>query len=40
MTTLTMKEEKRLAVIQRVYQGELTAAQGAVVMCMGFEPEY
>jgi transposase len=32
MTTLTMKEEKRLEVIQRVYRGELTVAQGALVM--------
>jgi len=32
MTTLTMKDEKRLEVIQRVYRSELTVAQGALVM--------
>jgi len=32
MTTLTMKEEKRLDVIQRVFRSELTVGQAAVVM--------
>ena len=32
MTTLTMKEEKRLEIIQRVYRGDLTVEQAAVVM--------
>ena len=32
MTTLTMKDEKRLDVIQRVYRSELTVVQAAVVM--------
>ncbi len=32
MTTLTMKEEKRLDVIQRVYRCELTVGQAALVM--------
>jgi transposase len=32
MTTLTMKEEKRLDVIQRVYRSELTVGQAAVVL--------
>jgi transposase len=32
MTTLTMKEEKRLDVIQRVYRGELTMEQAALVL--------
>ena len=32
MTTLTMQEEKRLEVIQRVFRNELTVVQGAVVM--------
>jgi transposase len=32
MTTLTMKDEKRLDVIQRVYRSELTVGQAALVM--------
>ena len=32
MTTLTMKDEKRLDVIQRVYRSELTVKQAALVM--------
>ena len=32
MTTLTMQDEKRLDVIQRVYRGELTVVQAALVM--------
>jgi transposase len=32
MTTLTMKEEKRLDVIQRVYRNELTMEQAALVL--------
>jgi DNA-directed RNA polymerase specialized sigma subunit len=32
MTTLTMKEEKRLEIIQRVYRCDLTAEQAAVVL--------
>lgn len=32
MTTLTMKEEKRLDVIQRVYRSELTMEQAALVL--------
>ena len=32
MTTLTMKDEKRLEVIQRVYRKELTVGQAALVM--------
>ena len=32
MTTLTMQDEKRLDVIQRVYRSELTVEQAAVVM--------
>lgn len=32
MTTLTMQEEKRLDVIQRVFRSELTVVQAAVVM--------
>ena len=32
MTTLTMQDEKRLNVIQRVYRGELTVVQAALVM--------
>ena len=32
MTTLTMKEEKRLEVVQRVFRGELTVAQAALVL--------
>jgi transposase len=31
MTTLTMKDEKRLKILQRVFQGEVTVAQGALV---------
>jgi transposase len=32
MTTLTMKEEKRLEVIQRVFRGELTMVEAALVL--------
>src|SRR5258707_2655610 len=32
MTTLTMRDEKRLDVIQRVYRSELTVVQAALVM--------
>jgi transposase-like protein len=32
MTTLTMKEEKRLEIIQRVNRGDLTVEQAALVM--------
>ena len=32
MTTLTMKDEKRLKIIQRVFQAEVTVAQGALVL--------
>jgi transposase len=32
MTTLTMQDEKRLEIIQRVFRSELTVAQGALVM--------
>jgi len=32
MTTLTMRDEKRLDVMQRVYRGELTVVQAALVM--------
>ena len=32
MTTLTMKDEKRLDIIQRVYRSELTVKQAALVM--------
>jgi len=32
MTTLTMKEKKRLEVIQRVFRGELTVAKSALVL--------
>ena len=32
MTTLTMQDEKRLDVMQRVYRGELTMVQAALVM--------
>jgi transposase len=34
MTTLTMKDEKRLKIIQRVFQGELTMVKAALVMGM------
>lgn len=32
MTTLTMKEEKRLEIIQRVFRGELTVVEGALIL--------
>lgn len=32
MTTLTMKEEKRLKIIQRVYRGELTVVEAALIL--------
>src|SRR5512135_2565543 len=35
MTTLTMKDEKRLKVIQRVFQGEMTVVQAALVLGIG-----
>jgi hypothetical protein len=31
MTTLTMKEEKRIEVIQGVFRGELTVAEAAMI---------
>jgi hypothetical protein len=31
MTTLTMKEEKRLEVIQRAFRGELTVVKSGMV---------
>jgi transposase-like protein len=35
MTTLTMKEEKRLEIIQRVFRGELTVVEAAMVTGVG-----
>jgi hypothetical protein len=32
MTTLTMKEAKRVAIIQRVFRGELTVVEAALVL--------
>ena len=32
MTTLTMRDEKRLKIIQRVFRGELTVVQAALVL--------
>ncbi len=32
MTTQTMKEEKRLEVLQRVFRGELTVVEAAMVL--------
>jgi transposase len=32
MTTLTMKDEKRLELIQRVFRGELTVMEAAMVL--------
>src|SRR5215470_257140 len=32
MMTLTMKEEKRLEVVQRVFRGELTVVEAALVL--------
>jgi len=32
MTTLTMKDEKRLEIIQRVFRGELTMAEAGLVL--------
>jgi len=34
MTTLTMQDEKRLDIIQRVYRSELTVVQAALVMAV------
>ncbi len=34
MTTLTMQDEKRLDVIQRVYRSELTVVQAALLMLL------
>ena len=32
MTTLTMKEEKRLEIIQRVFRGELRVGEAALIL--------
>ena len=32
MTTLTMKEEKRIEIIQRVFQAELTMGKASLVL--------
>jgi hypothetical protein len=32
MTTLTMKEEKRLEIVQRLFRGELTVMEAEVVI--------
>jgi transposase len=32
MTTLTMREEKRLEIVQRIYRGELTVAEAALIL--------
>ena len=32
MTTLTMKDEKRIEVIQRVFRGELTVGEAAMIL--------
>lgn len=32
MTTLTMREETRLEIIQRVFRGELTVVEGAMIL--------
>jgi transposase len=32
MTTLTMKEEKRLEILQRVFQAELTVVEAALIL--------
>ena len=32
MTILTMKDEKRLEIIQRVFRGELTMAEAGLVL--------
>jgi transposase-like protein len=32
MTTLTMKDEKRLEIIQRVLRGELTVVEAALIL--------
>jgi hypothetical protein len=34
MTTLTIQDEKRLEIIQRVYRNELTVVEAALVMCL------
>ena len=40
MTTLTMKDEKRLKIIQRVFRGELTMVQAAVVLGISERQSY
>jgi len=40
MITLTMKDEKRLEIIQRVYRSELTVVQGALVMGVSERQRY
>ena len=32
MTTLTMKDEKRLEIIQRVFRGDLTVVEAALIL--------
>ena len=34
MTTLTMQDEKRLEIIQRVFRGELTVGEAATILAM------
>jgi transposase len=40
MTTLTMRDEKRLKIIQRVFRGELTVMQAAVVLGISERQSY
>ena len=34
MTTLTMKDEKRIEAIQRVFRGELTVGEAAMILAV------
>jgi transposase-like protein len=40
MTTLTMREEKRIEVIQRVFRGELTIVEAAMIVGVGEQQCY
>jgi transposase-like protein len=40
MTTLTMKDEKRIEVIQRVFRGELTVREAAMIVGVSERQSY
>jgi hypothetical protein len=40
MTTLTMKDEKRLKIVQRVFQGELAQNKGSGIFFLNTSPPH